>query len=237
VKSNLFTFERHGRKHGPFSELEIVRLVQDGFIAPDTLVISPLGNQLRADTVSLQPSISDEAPPLPYSSRKLTWDPCIIAWLGLVFSPFWSGAMAALNARRLGIDLPIWRPMIVALVGFTLDILLALLGMSSYLVSVALFVGAAWLIWHFDLKLQVEAHRQRASASQDHWHWFFPLLAGGPLGTLVFLAFIVAPMLPPTPEYVQANNLGVEQLQRGEYEQAIKSFDRVIQLNPDLAAR
>jgi tetratricopeptide (TPR) repeat protein len=143
--------------------------------------------------------------------------------------------MAVLNARRLGLELPIWRPITIALVAYSLDIMFAFLGIGSYLMSVALFTGAAWLIWHFDLKPQVQAYGSRATASPDNWHWFLPLVAGGPLSLLVFLAFIVAPMVPAIPGYVYINNEGVEKLDREDWEGAIESFNRAIQLNPEFA--
>jgi hypothetical protein len=82
-----------------------------------------------------------DTPSDPAGERR-PWNPVVIAWLGLLFSPVWSGTMAALNGHRLGLRLPLWRPL-----GIGVGALLLSFGQSFvlgwYVLDLVLYLGAA----------------------------------------------------------------------------------------------
>jgi hypothetical protein len=64
-----------------------------------------------------------------------------------------------------------------------------------YLVDLALYLGALWLIWQVDLRRQVPLFEAQ-SARGRRGGWLWPSLAGSPLALVVLLGFVVAPFWP-----------------------------------------
>jgi hypothetical protein len=122
------------------------------------------------------------------------WNPTAVAWLGLLFTPLWSATLAALNARRLQLPLPWWRPLAIAGGGIFLDVFLNGLFLDSYLVSLLLYLLAAGLIAYLDLLPQRQAYESACRAGRPHQRWALQLLAGSPLGLLVIVGFVIVPL-------------------------------------------
>ena len=150
---------------------------------------------------SLPIQLPGSGSPVSPSATKPPWNPITIAWLGLVLSPVWSGIMAALNGRRLRLDLPWWRPISIG-VG---SLILALLNgawRDWYLLDLALYLGAVGLIGYLDLLPQQVAYQQFIGQGKPAAGWVFPSLAGSPLVVLVILTFVIAPFIPLEPRQV-----------------------------------
>jgi hypothetical protein len=129
------------------------------------------------------------------------WNPVAVAWLGLLLSPLWSGIMAAVNARRLGLDTPWWRPVGIG-VG-SLVVFLALdFWLDSYLLGLALYLGAVGLIAALDLVPQKEPYLRHSGQGHATGGWVGPSLAGVVPALLVFITFVVFPLLPLSPRQV-----------------------------------
>lgn len=234
MKKGPFTFDDRGKRRGPFSEVDICHLVQDGVIQSDQLITTTSGEETTAGEVLVERTAPQEVPPpLTLPSKKPSWNPRTIGWLGLIFSPFWSGIMAVVNARRLRMEQPAWRPIVINLVAVAIGVGLDLVGLRVHLVTVGLFVGATWLIWRLDLRPQVDAYRSQTAIHPSGGGWSVPLIVGSPLALMVFVLFVVAPLFPEIPAYVTANEAGLVFYNEGEYTKSLTFFDRAIQLNPD----
>jgi hypothetical protein len=141
---------------------------------------------------------------LPVPAAEATgkaWNPVAIACLGLLFSPVWAGIMTAMNGRRLGLRLPAWRPIAIAM-GAPLLFLVCDTWLGSYLVNALLYLSALGLLWGVDLAWQVSAYRQLVAWSRPTGGWLIPALAGTPLAVVVVLVFVVSPWLPLEPREV-----------------------------------
>ena len=127
----------------------------------------------------------------------------MIAWLGLAFSPVWCGVMAAMNAKRLGLKSPAYRPILIGVGSVFLSVLVELLWFESWLFNVLLYCGAIWVIWMDDLLSQVVTYEQQPKDASDFPdHWIAPTLSGLPLGLMVIVVLVVAPLLPLSPREV-----------------------------------
>ena len=123
MKRGPFTFDDQGKRRGPFSEVDVRRLVQEGVIQPDQLITTTSGEETTAGEALVERTAPQEVPPpLTLPSKKPSWDPRTIGWLGLIFSPFWSGIMAVVNARRLRMEQPAWRPIVINLVAVAIGV-------------------------------------------------------------------------------------------------------------------
>jgi hypothetical protein len=109
--------------------------------------------------------------------------------------------MAAVNARRLGLNTPWWRPVGIGVASLVLDALLGL-WLDSYLLSVVLYLGALVLIWLADLRVQADEFKRQVSPFMRQGGWLVPILSGLPVAPLVFFAFVVAPLSPLEPRQV-----------------------------------
>lgn len=131
---------------------------------------------------------------------RTAWNPATIAWFGILFTPVWCGVMAAINARRLRVASPIWRPIAIGIGGLLgLEFLTSFF--DSWLVEIAAYLGIVFWLWKSDLEPQSAAFEarsmQRTSAS-----WLFPVLAGSPGAVVAVLGLVIAPLIPPTPQEV-----------------------------------
>ncbi len=237
MSNRTFSFEYGGRTIGPVTAREIERLVSDSLLSPQHAVVDSTGRRMTADEVRSLQSENAETPappPLPpsRSTDAATWNPLAIAWLGLVFSPIWSAIMAALNARRLGGDLPKGLPILVASGLFLTDVGIGLLVFESNVLSLLLFVVAAWLVWRLGLRPQLVPYNANAAFTRQSAGWLVPALAGAPAAVIVFCVFIVSPLIPPEPEWITANQEGLLHYDNGECEAAIAKFSEAISLNP-----
>lgn len=231
-----FTHDQHGAVPGPFEDHEVRELVQSGVLEPNQVVTTTSGKKIQAADVLQSGSNSGPSPPPPpLPATKQAWDPRTIAWLSLIFSPLWSGAMAVLNAKRLHAEQPRWRPISIGVAVTGTDILLRLTDHNSLLFSSVLYLGAAWLIWHLDLRPQVNLYSQQADQRSRTASWLVPLIVGSPLALAVFCCFIVAPLIPETPEYISVNDEGMRLSQGGEYELGLARFQEAVTINPQFA--
>ena len=232
-----YTFDDRGESRGPFSAVEIQHLVHEGVIRSDQTITADSGDEILAGDVSIDTPVpyGGSPPPTLPSPKKASWDPRVIGWLGLVFSPFWSGIMAVVNARRLGLKLPIWRPVFIVFAALLIDIVLDLLGLSLFLVTIGLFVGANWLIWKTALRPQLDAYSQKTTVQKKTGRWLVPLIVGSPLAIVVFCTMVIAPLVPGVPKYVSENEKGNLLYEQGEYENSLGHFNRAIELNPQYA--
>jgi hypothetical protein len=131
----------------------------------------------------------------PARAGAAPWNPYAIALLGVFFSPIWVGIMAVLNAGRLGLNLPVWRPLAIGFGSLALAIVVDAVA-DLYLLDILFYCGALGLLWYFDLQPQCAAYGLHAGKGQPTGGWLIPLLSGAPVAVLVFLVFIVAPLMP-----------------------------------------
>lgn len=234
MNDKTYSYEFGDRTLGPFTAGEIVQLVCDELIRPDQTITDEEGHQISAGEVCSLPTEKVQAspPPLCQSVKPLPWNPIAVAWLGLVFSPIWAAVMSTVNVRRLGMSLPIWRPVLIAVGLLLLDVLIGLLLFGSVLISLSLFLGALWWIWRTDLRHQLPVYKARSAANQSGPSWLLPTIVGAPCAVVVFLTFIVTPLIPPEPEWVTTYHDGLSLLEAGDFEGAVSTFSAAITLNP-----
>src|SRR5205823_6630242 len=119
------------------------------------------------------PPLAPEAVPL---VKPKTWNPRTIAWLGLLFSPVWMGIMATINGRRLGIGLPLWRPLLIGIGAPLFDWLVEAVLVDSLIVHVGLYLGSLWSIWYLDLGPQAVALGKQDVDAGQRAGWLIPTL-------------------------------------------------------------
>ena len=201
---------KQGIPDGPHSEAYILAGLQTGTISPQTYACPVGGQQWKrlcewptfASASPAPPSIPPPPPPPPPAAAppvaRPAWNPRSIAWLGLLFSPIWTGIMATINARRLRSTLPIWRPLAIGVGATALDFL----PFDSYIFDMVLYLGAIGLIWFLDLAPQVPMFERGQAENGRQAGWIVPGLLGSPITLLVFFMFVVAPLLPLEPREV-----------------------------------
>ena len=108
----------------------------------------------------------------------------VLGLLGVAFSPAWTGAMAAINGHRLGLNM-LWRPVVVGVLATLLCFVL------PWDLAFIVYAGALVVIWKLDLQSQLEALSGRTSS----WNrgLLIPCIAGAPLAILAFLGLFVVP--------------------------------------------
>jgi hypothetical protein len=201
-----------GTPSGPHSEGYVLAGLQTGTISPQTYAC-PVGGQewkrliewpsFAATAAAVPPPVPLTPPPLtvaPGVSRA--WNPVTVALLGIAFSPVWAGIMAAINTKRLGVTLPLWRPVAIGVGATILDILISSMLGDSLILDLVLYLGALALIWHIDIKPQIQSFRSRQIECGQQASWLVPGLAGSPLALLVLFGFVVSPLLPLQPRDV-----------------------------------
>lgn len=165
-----------GTPEGPYGEAYVIAGLRTGVIFPQTQAC-PAGAQ-EWKPLGEWPAFASVCatlpPPLPPSDsavkRRPSWNPYALAWLGLLFWPAWTGIMAALNIRRLGLDQPLWRPLAIGVGSTVAGLSLDCAGLDSIFVEVVFFMVLPLVaIWHLDLFPQVAAHAAQEGRSQDHW--------------------------------------------------------------------
>ncbi|MCA9072643.1 MAG: DUF4339 domain-containing protein, partial [Planctomycetaceae bacterium] len=190
------------------SEAEIKQQLADGKLQSDAFVcrvgsedwmrlseLPEFGNPKPANGPPHTPPPPPDTPPAP----KPSWNPLAITWLGLLFTPMWTGIMAAINIKRLGLSLPLWRPLAIGIGSMVAAILAAIADWTFGTVIDTLIFTVAPLIaiWSLDLEPQMAAHRARHQPTQDHW--IGPVLAGSPLALLTIVGWwmtLFAPLEP-----------------------------------------
>jgi hypothetical protein len=150
-------------------------------------------NPQRID-YALPPPIPSQCPPV--VDRRLAWNPHWIGLLGLAFSPIWVGVMTAINGHRLGLNY-LWRPLAIGIGVAVIDIVMPF---NSILISLCLYVGALIAIWKLDLAPQLELMGQQSGCNTASL--LVPSLIGLPLALVVFMGFVVAPLIPAFPRDV-----------------------------------
>lgn len=106
-----------------------------------------------------------------------------------------------MNARRLRLTVPLWRPVAIGVGSVVLSLIQSSL-IDSYLLDLMLYLGAIALIGYLDLLPQIEVYRQHVSQGGLAGNWTVPSLLGAPLAFAVFLGFLVSPFLPLNPSQV-----------------------------------
>ena len=126
-------------------------------------------------------------------SAKRPWNPILIAWLGILFTPMWAGVMAAINGKRLQSSVSPWLPL-----GIGFGFLVIASFIESDLLSWGLYVGAVialWIVVLYDQSCRFEKWVVAPNAVTGSWVW--PSVAGVPLALLVIVAAF-APLEPRT---------------------------------------
>lgn len=222
-----------GQRAGPFSAAELAR----HGVERHTLVwATGMKDWQRAETVAeLQPLFDALPPPLPpgltsppssltiatehsqhdVSAEKPAWNPEWIAWLGLLFTPLWTAIMAAVNARRLGMNAPWYRPIGIVVAWFFFDLLMFRWIGESWWYSMISLTANLFVLWAVDLEPQAQVYRARQRPSAGAWG---PCLAGAPLGFLTILGLVIVPLLPLQPRQV------CERLMQADSEAEIKKY-------------
>lgn len=205
-----YHFARDGRRFGPVS----VEQLQREEVTRQTLVWRKgLAEWTAAGRLAeLQSMFELQPPPLPSAATatrsastaasplpKAPWKPETIALVSILCTPLWGGVMTAINARRLGLSTPWWRPVGVGAVYLLLDSLFGSLLGDSYLVSLLLHLGSIGALWVLDLDGQAKQFKDLAVGSVDEGKWLAPGLAGAPLALLVIIYFVVMPFAPLQP--------------------------------------
>lgn len=144
------------------------------------------------------------------------WNPVVIAWLALPFTPMWAGVMAALNGKRLGTAVSPWLPLLIGFGYLVLDIWLSWL-VDSYLLSVALYLGSIGLLWFLILQEQHESFKRSQSISPgSSANWVWPSVSGIPLAFMALFAFVIEPLRPLEPREVCERFVAANSSKEGE---------------------
>lgn len=222
---------QNGRRAGPFSAAELAQQsverhtlvwangMKDWQRAETIAELRPLFHALPLPPGSAAPSPSSQIASgyaqRDDSSEKPAWNPAWIAWLGLLFTPLWTAIMAAVNARRLGMDAPWYRPVGIVAAWIVMDELVAYWVGESWWYSILSLAANLFVLWAVDLEPQIQVYRARQRPSAGAWG---PCLAGAPLGLLTILALVIAPLLPLQPRQV------CERLMQADSEAEIKKY-------------
>jgi hypothetical protein len=198
----------NGERRGPFTleqlrEQQITRATpvwQPGFAAWKT----------AGELAELSAVFATMPPPLPPSVGATSaavvaggpWNPSTIGWLTLLCTPIWGGIMAAVNARRLGLATPWFRPVGVAVVWIVIDGIFEAWWDEGYFRSLFIYLGCVWALWSTDLEGQATEFRKTQSPARPEGRWLVPGLSGAPLALVPLLAFLVAPFVPLEPRQV-----------------------------------
>ena len=195
-----------GQSTGPFTETEIRQRLADGEIHSQTYLCLVETDQWRE--LESWPEFRDShpnSPPPPdhkQNPTKPAWNPQAIAWLGVLFTPAWSGIMAAINIKRLGLEQPLWRPLAIGVGSVAVSILYVCAGFDfGFLLETILFTIVPLIaLWNADLALQAPAYETQKSTTQDHW--IAPAFAGSPLALLTIVGWWLVLFGPLQPKQV-----------------------------------
>lgn len=212
-----------GKVLGPVDHDEVRRKIRERHLSPDAYVcLAGTENWRRLSEIpEFLHEFGDAAPPPPppdagpahppkqKPSERYGWDPLAIAFLGLLFTPIWSGIMAAINGRRLGLDQPIWRPLSIGIGSQVLFIAADWVGVDPGIFwSELLFTIVPLLVlWSVDLDPQHAEHERQGEAPPKRW--IIPVLAGSPLALLTILSWGGALFAPLEPAVVVQRFLDV----------------------------
>lgn len=200
-------------ERGPFSDAYVLAGLRTATISHDTPARPEEGTTWRPlKEWSAFAAACREVPPPPVSAphllaAKRAWDPRLIAWFGLPFTPIWCGIMAAVNARRLGSG-PVWRPVLIVALWMVADLLLnagglqPLAGASNLALSCLFDFAVVGLIWLLDLRPQQFVFSRYAKAPGGSVGWMVPVAAGAPLAALMLVAYASMLLLPAEPREV-----------------------------------
>ncbi len=112
-----------------------------------------------------------------------------------------------MNARRLGIEQPLWRPLAIGIGADFITLLCACAGIdfgSPFLFQLGLTCVSLVAIWHCDLSHQEEAYSQQRLNSQHHW--IAPLIAGSPLALMTIVGWGLLIFVPDNPNEIVQNS-------------------------------
>jgi hypothetical protein len=205
TNTNDYYLGVNGERRGPLT-LEQLRNQQ---ITATTPVWKPgfPGWKTAGELPELRDLLGAEPPPLPpppppAAPLKGPWNPTTIAWWSVLCTPIWGGILAAINARRLGMATPWYRPLAPALAWIVIDGLCEAWWGEGYFRSLGIYLGCVWALWSSDLEGQAKEFRKTQSSGASEGHWLVPGIAGSPLALLIFLAFLVSPFAPLEPRQV-----------------------------------
>lgn len=136
-------------------------------------------------TAYLPPPAIPQPPPVPVE----LWNPVHVVLLGIVFTPAWTGIIAAINGYRLRFDV-LWRPVAVGALATLLCFLL------PWILSLLFYGGALFLIWKLDLQPQLAVvSNSKHSKPISHAKFLTPCLVGAPLAITAFLFLLAVPLV------------------------------------------
>ena len=215
-----------GKLEGPVDQDEVRRRIRERMLSPDAYACLAGTEDWRRLSEILQflqefgdapppppPPDAGPAHPPPYeAAKRYGWNPLAIAFLGLLFTPIWSGIMAAINGRRLGLDQPIWRPLAIGIGSQIICITIACAGFETgFFWGELIFTIAPLLaLWSLDLDPQHAEYERQADPPLNNW--LIPALAGSPLALLTILGLGVELFAPLEPavvvqRFVDASNV------------------------------
>lgn len=207
-----YYFARDGRQVGPVS---LEQLQREG-LTRETLVWRRGMSEWKpaGQLAELAPLLKQQPPPLPAgppviskivtktAAAKGPWNPEAIGILSVVFTVVWGGVMTAVNARRLGMPAPWWRPVGIGVAYLVLDGLLGSWLGDSYLISLLIHLGSVGVLWVTDLDGQAKQFKSLSAGSNGEGKWLVPGLAGAPLALLSVIYFLIMPFAPLEPREV-----------------------------------
>ncbi len=241
----------NGQPTGPLSDVEIRQRLEGGELQPEVYVCR-VGTEVwkkLAECNEFHDAMPANTPPLPpdffpstETKTKPVWNPQAIAWLGLLFLPAWTGGMAVINARRLGMDQPLWRPLAIGMGSTVLAMLAGCAGIEFGLIlEVVIFTIAPLIaIYHLDLAPQEKAYAARQTFNQDHW--IAPVLAGSPLALLTIAGWWMTLFGPLEPIEVVKRFVDAETAEEARayatsnLYQMVDDIEELEKLDPSLAA-
>lgn len=224
-----FYFVKDGNRQGPFTGVEITKLVACGKLDREMPIHDQEGSlyaagQVPSETTPLTPPPPPlPAPPVPPQNSanrqsKPPWNPALLGVLGLLFTPLWAGVMTALNARRVGLSRTMdWRWLALGIGWMVADILLTMTPWNFYLTHLAFYATTTGLLWYFAVRPQYEQYTFDSALEFSRPSWTIPVVTGLPPAVLVIFLVVVVPLLPDSPREVCENMLAASDENRSEY--------------------
>lgn len=159
---------------------------------PPALPSGHVSSAVGAERPGPAPVLAAEASSHFETSTKRAWNPMLIACLGVLFTPIWSGVMAAVNGKRLQSGVSPWLPLGIGFGYLVADYGSGMLG--SPLVFWVIYFAALLALWLTVLRPQsglFEQWAKKPGTRSGSWVW--PSVAGTPLAVLMILGLLLTP--------------------------------------------
>jgi hypothetical protein len=155
------------------------------------------------------------------------WNPWLIHWFSLIFTPFWGSIMAILNASRIpGLVRPwitLWLTILATAIGIFGDL--------SFSQLFYLYLATWGVVWYSGLRKQSRIYPSmvaRAPNATSHSSWTLPTIVGIPFAGMVLLVFGILPFLPLTQREVCERLIAEDTLEKCK-DYVTPHFYRVLQ--------